>query len=237
MTRLRRANRGRGKRTINQGPMTFDEAIDDSEGCRKRHLLLGNGFSIAYDSKLFSYTSLFQKADFTGSKELKDAFKVLKTNDFEEVIGSLEQSSELATLYGSKKSGYKMRRHAKSLKEIFLKTLSETNPMTPNEIHPLRKRRCVRFLSKFLNGPNKGNVYTLNYDLLLYWILVDKFIRDVGDGFGNSDSGHITWLGRRASIEQRAHYLHGALHLFDTGSRSQKACTEKRSAPTRSGTG
>ena len=33
---------------------------------------------------------------------------------------------------------------------------------------------------------------------------------------------HIAWKGSRASIPQRAHYLHGALHLFDTGSEVAK---------------
>ena len=111
-----------------------------------------------------------------------------------------------------------MRRDAKRLKEIFLTTLSITHPTAPTKIRPLQKRRCVKFLRNFLKGDDSGNVYTMNYDLLLYWVLVGNFKDSIGDGFGESSSENITWLGRGASLPQRAHFLHGALHLFDTGS-------------------
>ena len=91
----RSRNTTRSKKSIIDKLMTFEEAIKDSKLCNKIHLLLGNGFSIAYDPTLFSYPSLFEKSNFTNHSEIKGAFDVLNTKDFEQVIGSLEESSKL----------------------------------------------------------------------------------------------------------------------------------------------
>lgn len=45
--------------------LTFDEAIAEAqERTGKRHILLGNGFSIACRPDLFAYGRLFDEADF-----------------------------------------------------------------------------------------------------------------------------------------------------------------------------
>ena len=63
--------------------MTFAEAIEDSEQYSKRHLLLGNGFSIACRADIFHYGSLFAQADFTQVPEVEAVFAALGTQDFE----------------------------------------------------------------------------------------------------------------------------------------------------------
>lgn len=50
--------------------MTFAEAIADSNQFSKRHLLLGNGFSIACRADIFHYGSLFAQADFSQVPEV-----------------------------------------------------------------------------------------------------------------------------------------------------------------------
>lgn len=51
--------------------MTFDEAIAGSEQFSKRHLLLGNGFSIACRADIFHYGSLYDQADFSAAPRLQ----------------------------------------------------------------------------------------------------------------------------------------------------------------------
>jgi Domain of unknown function (DUF4917) len=59
---------------------TFDEAIAASAG-GKRHLLLGNGFSIALFPNRFRYGSLLEEADFGACPEARRAFDHLATTD------------------------------------------------------------------------------------------------------------------------------------------------------------
>src|SRR5690606_40531822 len=54
-------------------------------GCKK-HLLLGNGFSIAWNKDIFNYESLYNSIDFSKKKRLKKVFDQLKTTDFEYVL-------------------------------------------------------------------------------------------------------------------------------------------------------
>ena len=54
--------------------ISFEEAISDSEQYKKRHLLLGNGFSIGCRADIFHYESLFGEADFSAIPEAKQVF-------------------------------------------------------------------------------------------------------------------------------------------------------------------
>ena len=89
---------------------------------------------------------------------------------------------------------------------------------------------------------NDGKVYTLNYDLLLYWTLMhddmpfaDPINIDTNDGFGNDrdnpDADYVVWQGDTGSRGQRVHYLHGALHLFDAESELKKYTWVRRGEP------
>ncbi len=72
-----------------------------------------------------------------------------------------------------------------------------------------------------------GKIYTVNYDLLLYWIL----LQDAGpsvwkdDGFradpDDADAEWVIWDGYEG-FSQRVFYLHGGLHLYDAGSQLKK---------------
>jgi len=58
---------------------SFGDAIRDSEKYSCRHLLLGNGFSIACVPSIFTYSSLYQQADFSDVPEVKVLFDKLGT--------------------------------------------------------------------------------------------------------------------------------------------------------------
>jgi hypothetical protein len=62
------------ERAVVSKPIDFDQALKKAEGYGKKHLLLGNGFSIACKPDIFSYGSLFEEAEKTMSKELAAIF-------------------------------------------------------------------------------------------------------------------------------------------------------------------
>jgi hypothetical protein len=215
--------------------LTFDQAIADSAQFSRRHLLIGNGFSIACCPDIFHYGSLFSKADFSVKPNLLKVFDVLDTQDFEIAIQNLESGAKLVPIYASSMAGAAadMLADASVLKEILLRTIAGNHPNIPAEIPDTKFWACRRFLRFFLGLPNDGQVFTLNYDLLLYWTLMhedmpfgDPIELGVNDGFGNDedDSGadYVVWQGETAAHSAKIHFLHGALHLFDAGHDLQK---------------
>jgi hypothetical protein len=79
--------------------ITFDEALERTQNI-KRHLLLGNGFSIALFPDRFHYASLLESANFGEFPQARIAFDALNTQDFERVIQTLRQAVLLAPIYG-----------------------------------------------------------------------------------------------------------------------------------------
>jgi len=216
--------------------ISFQQAISNAQVYKKRHLLLGNGFSIACIPSIFTYQSLYKEADFGKFPEIKKAFNKLKTTDFEVVIKSLEQSASLLEVYAPEKKKVikKMREDAETTKEILVQTIANNHPSVPNDIPERKFVACRNFLSNFYAGD--GKVYTLNYDLLLYWTLMHdiedkKLTLNPCDGFGRDTffssgeievSDYVTWQGTSNARSQNTYYLHGALHLFDIGADLQK---------------
>jgi len=216
--------------------LTFQQALEDSADCAKRNLLLGNGFSIACEPDIFHYGSLFGQADFSAIPEARRAFDVLGTQDFEVVIRALEQGSQLAQIYTpvDVAAGQRMALHASQLKELLVGTVANNHPARPGDIADHRFHACRQFLAHFLSGPSRGRVYTLNYDLLLYWALMhddnpfDDNPADIItiDGFGSDEddpeADYVVWKAESTANHQSVHYLHGALHLYDSGAELKK---------------
>ena len=225
--------------------ITFQEAIVDSESCSKRHLLLGNGFSIGCRADIFHYASLFGQADFSAIPEVEKVFEALATQDFEVAIRALESSAALIPIYAhhDASAADTMLTHAQALKDILVATIAENHPERPLEIDDQEFWACRDFLSHFLGEGQGGYVFTLNYDLLLYWALMhddnpfddDPIELSKNDGFGNDeddpDADYVVWQGETAAHSARVHFLHGGLHLFDSGSELQKYTWVRKGEP------
>jgi Domain of unknown function (DUF4917) len=215
--------------------ITFDQAIADSEQFSKRHLLLGNGFSIACKPNIFHYASLFSRADFSQIPEVQKVFETLETQDFEIAIKALESTGKILPIYAptSPESADKAMEHAKALKDILISTIAANHPGIPSEIPDEKFWACRKFLSNFLAGNKRGYVFTLNYDLLLYWTLMheddpngDQYPLQTNDSFGNDENDpyadYVVWQGETKAHDAKVFFLHGALHLFDSGSELKK---------------
>jgi Domain of unknown function (DUF4917) len=205
-------------------PMSFQEALGLVEGGKPAHVLLGNGFSRACRDDIFAYGALFDRANFESlSPHARLAFDALGTTDFEVVMRVLRQAAILIELYSAESPDLadRLRLDANGLREVLVSTIASSHPERPGDIDAESYAACKRFLSCF------ARIFTLNYDLLLYWALMQSEIApDVrcDDGFRKPDdpsAEYVTWEPEN-SYDQNVYYLHGALHLFDAGSEIQK---------------
>jgi len=64
---------------------TFDDVLEsiESNSNRKFHLLLGNGFSMAYDHEIFSYDALNEFVANIDDDVLSSIFEIVNTKNFE----------------------------------------------------------------------------------------------------------------------------------------------------------
>jgi hypothetical protein len=176
--------------------ISFDDALRTAPA--KRHLLLGNGFSIALKPDIFSYKSLHSKADFSKVAFAAAIFEALGTSDFEAVIRSLMNSAKLLKVYEGVPAALvsQLEHDAAELKNVLVAAIGHNHPSRPFDIEPQRYAACRQFLSNF------DHVYTLNYDILLYWALmqdeVDRLDLRSDDGFMHpeeeNDETYVSWL-------------------------------------------
>ncbi|OCL82666.1 hypothetical protein AAW30_01490 [Arcobacter porcinus] len=215
--------------------LSFDEVLENTKDFT-RNLLLGNGFSMAFDHKRFSFTNLLQSAVdnkiIIKDSEMHNIFKSLGTSDFENVIKLLESSSNVLSIYDSNSSEIieKLNLDSKALKNHLVDVVTNNHPEKATKIDEDEYLNCMDFLKVF------DRIFTLNYDLLLFWSLMKfnelkgngTFNKDkdcrlvVSDGFGNSEEGndtnYVIFKNNDSVFYQTIHYLHGALHIFDNKS-------------------
>lgn len=217
-------------------PKHFDDVIAylDKEK-RPRHLLLGNGFSIAYDKDIFSYNSLSKFVEESDDATLKELFKIVRTRDFEQVMRQLDTFGVLVQKFdGNKALANRIAAARDGLKAKLIEAVQALHPEHVFKVPDAKSVACAKFLGLFLN--NGGHVFTTNYDLLLYWVLMrnlDALQVEPSDGFGREpenpdpsippeewDWSPLFWGPNKAT--QNIHYVHGALPMFDEGYRLVK---------------
>lgn len=212
----------------NETLQTYDEVIMSLKSKkRQKHLLLGNGFSMSYDPGIFSYNALSKFLENLDNDILQKLFQIIKTSNFELLMEQLENVAQISEIFGAdKKVVDRIKQATISLKESLINSIKELHPEHVFAIPEDKSKACATFLSSFLS--QQGQIYTTNYDLLLYWVLMRNEIENAIDGFGRDaeetdewvpeDERHFSELrwGKYKSI-QSVHYLHGALQLFDTG--------------------
>ncbi|MEY9986474.1 hypothetical protein ABH995_005811 [Bradyrhizobium yuanmingense] len=212
--------------------LSFDDAMQSVSGLSKRHLLLGNGFSISLKPDIFSYGALFDSADFNSKPHIKDLFKNLKTQDFEIVIKHLQDAATVLDAYGRTDPALAkdFREDAASIKDALVKAIAKRHPDRPFDIKPEQYVACRKFLSRF------DHIFTLNYDVLLYWTMmqsdIDRLTFRHDDGFRHpEDDPGAPWVSWQQGNAATVSYLHGALHVFDAGSEITKYTWSKTDKP------
>lgn len=216
--------------------LKFQQAVEKNQANgKKAHLLLGNGFSMAFNKDIFAYDSLLEQAKSQDLfKKTSDAvpglFDKINTSDFEHIMLILRHTQTAIPFYGADPGLISnVKQDAESLKKILIETITKNHPDTPSSITDEQYDACYKFLNNF------NTIYSLNYDLLLYWVIL-KFIKEVklNDGFYDASHGktslgeyhmedYVVWFGSN-NAEKSVYYLHGALHLYDAGYELRKYC-------------
>lgn len=195
---------------------------------RKFHLLLGNGFSMAYNPGIFSYNALHDFVTKLEDPDLNTILDAIGSTNFELMMRQLDSFATLLEAFGGN-AALKSRVEAASakLKKGLLDAVRSLHPEHVFAVPEEESACCSRFLNIFLSSG--GKIFSTNYDLLLYWVLLRNGIVNHVDGFGrellNPDeiaegeepvwSDELIWGKHRG--KQNVFYLHGALPYFDTG--------------------
>ena len=207
---------------------TYDEVMKYlTKKNRQAHLLLGNGFSMAYDSKIFSYNALHRFIENLDNELLSKLFEIVNTKNFELVMQQLDNFCELIEAFGSDKAlKFKVEEASIKLKESLINAIEELHPEHVFKMPEEKSEACAVFLNNYLE--KQGNIFTTNYDVLLYWVLMRNKIPNAIDGFGRDRESNNEYIledeveyselrwGKHKE-RQTIYYVHGALPLFDTG--------------------
>ena len=174
---------------------------------------------------LFRYDTLFNRADFSRLARARKAFDKLATKNFEAVVRALRNFALLAPVYATADTSARAKatEDADALREVLVSAVAGCHPNRPQNISRKEYLNCRKFLRGY------RSINTLNYDLLLYWALMQDELGDgpipCDDGFRKpaDDPGadYVSWDPDN-SKNQTVRYLHGALHLYDTGSEMKK---------------
>lgn len=192
--------------------LEFEDAIFRTKDYQ-RNILLGNGFSMAFDEKRFDYSSLLDSPSIPFY--IKKIFKTFNTSDFEVIIKKIESSAQLLKAYDRRlTTSDRLYQEAINLREKLINRILEIHPLSQNDIEKDRMFKTLVFLSNFYK------IFTLNYDCLLYWVLLNR--DDFLERYPNSeifkmDDGFRAYyndLAWRENETQNVFYLHGALHIY-----------------------
>ncbi|MGB4773694.1 MAG: DUF4917 family protein [Daejeonella sp.] len=197
---------------------------------RPKHLLFGNGFSMAYDSTIFSYNASSKFIEDTGDPIVQSLFQRLNTKNFELIMQQLDNFCEIAEIFSDDKTLVpRIKAVSENLKNSLMDAVKELHPEHVFRVPEEKSQSCIKFLQEYLS--KGGLVFSTNYDLLVYWVLMRNGAYNAIDGFGRDletdldnekyvdaeelEYSELRW-GKHKN-EQTIFNLHGTLPIFDTG--------------------
>lgn len=206
---------------------------------RTKHLIMGNGFSMSYDPDIFSYNALYDFIDKLEDPTLSKLFEVINTKNFEQVMRQLDNFIEMAIAFEQEGDFTKSLIDANQLlQKSLIDAVSSLHPEHVFEVSKAQSESCFDFLNEYLE--NEGKVFSTNYDLLLYWVLMRNESKIAIDGFGkehlnpvatrkkqeDAEYGDLYW--GKHKEEQSIFHIHGTLPIFDTGTEIEKEVYRNR---------
>lgn len=202
--------------------LTYEEAIESMKEGETVSILIANGFSQAWDAEIFNYANLLEAADF-GEREgvIRPLFDHLGTYDFETIMKQLMAAETVLSAYDPNNELIeKISADKETLKEALITAISNNHPDLPSDVTSDQFVAVRKFLSQF------NEIFSINYDLLFYWARnksnLDPQNYRTDDGFRSRHR----WEGH--GTDQEIHFLHGGLHVYDTGTYIKKhVCTEE----------
>jgi hypothetical protein len=198
-----------------------------------KHLIMGNGFSMAYDHNIFSYNALYDFIEKLKDPTLSKLFEVINTKNFELVMRQLDNFIEIAKAFNEDGELIKALTSANLLlQKGLIDAVSSLHPEHIFEVSDEKSKLCFSFLNEYLG--KEGKVFSSNYDLLLYWVLMRNNPESSNDGFGKeylnpveakrgneeAEFGELYW--GKNKEKQNIFHVHGTLPIFDTGIEIEK---------------
>ena len=157
--------------------MVYEDAIEQTAK-EDRRLLLGNGFSIAQAGARFCYGNLLERSGLANEGPIRNVFRAFDTVDFEEVMHALEHASKIEKAYGNDRQADIFKDDAAAVREALISAVRAVHPSIQFDVPEQQRTSCAEFLSNF------PEIFTLNYDLLLYWVILNSRPIIHCDGFG-----------------------------------------------------
>ncbi|HCC3215035.1 TPA: DUF4917 family protein, partial [Legionella pneumophila] len=213
-------------------PISFEEALENSTN-KNRSILLGNGFSISLCEN-FDYKYLYKQAqkladegEISISKSIKNLFDDINTCDFEKVLDHLNITIETIKHYPKAELlNRTLNKDKDNLIAAFYNTINSVHPKFQSDISPGTFIACLKILSNF------NKIFTTNYDLLLYWIIMNRTNQHLDlfnlhdfdfsslphdDGFTRdmNTNDFPKWNNNLSRGPQDVFYLHGSLFIIN----------------------
>jgi len=152
--------------------LDFKEVLESKD---EKNIVLGNGFSIAYDiafeESKFSWNTLSELCEINQNSPL---FELLKDSnfDFELAHQKLNGACEVISKYGDSTLLIdKYQNEIQTLREQLVIAVTKSHPENFSNLAMSNGKKvresigkCRDFIGQF------DNVFSLNYDLLLYWV-------------------------------------------------------------------
>lgn len=192
---------------------------DIKDNYKNPDLLLGNGFSIQFSSN-FSYNSLFEVFLKNCPSKYQALFKEFGTSNFELILKYLTYAKRVNEILGLETK--QIQETIEILRNGLIKTINEVHPRK-NSVNFDKITHLAEIFKDF------GNIYSTNYDLFLYHIVlatkdlnkIDKNVvvyQDYYWGKKNVPIGFREFMGYQdLNPYKSVYYLHGSLFLFEYG--------------------
>ncbi|OGL72207.1 hypothetical protein A3D69_01090 [Candidatus Uhrbacteria bacterium RIFCSPHIGHO2_02_FULL_54_11] len=208
--------------------LEMSKSFTDSAG--KKRLLLGNGFSMACFGG-FGYTALYERVKNLGIPEkVQKIFEKYGETNFEAILKLLDDSSWVAETYGlcSDGSQSEIKKDYEALKLALTNAITEVHPEHRGLITDEKYNACYAFISNF------DDIYTVNYDLLLYWTSLHREPFAFTDSFSkdkDTDGNDCEFMPHNHADGSGLYFLHGALHLYSDGKVVRKRVWKETNIP------
>lgn len=180
-------------------------------------LLLGNGFSISLNDR-FRYDSLFELFLSSRTPQEQDLLRAFETSNFEAILSDLQGAIRVNSIFALETT--ELERASQVVRKGLVKAVQKQHPRF-TEISSARLTAISETLDAF------GDVFTTNYDCLLYHVVMrskdrhdaDSTVRPYNDYFWNKVSPrHLKFMDFQSiSKYKHVYYLHGALFIFRSG--------------------
>jgi len=168
----------------------------------EKNLLLGAGFSVAFNKGFkIDEQEVLSRYESDEAKELSNA----------------ENSKRLMEYVSPTVFEFRNNKLVQNKKATIVQELRKVHPKGICEIKESEADKCFEFLSIYLN---RGHVFTLNYDLLLYWAsirAVKTKTQGYKDGFRSLNSTGNGWSWDNTE-DVNVYYCHGAVNLYSKNS-------------------